>query len=148
MVLQSTSGAHSQIDAGRGYIAVDEIRLSNRRTPAAPDPGDPKRARGRTVPPIDLAGVIRICEHADQDEVSDRLAAAVEEVRVRSSNRFPIRHSPWQSSTGQVKTNKSISEAATKTWVRSFPGDSSRFWAAVIPRPAREAAALNWGTEW
>ena len=63
--------------------------------------------------------------------------------RVRSSSRFPIRHLPWQSSTERVKTSESTSEAATKTWAKLFPGDSSRFWAAVIPRPAREAGRLD-----
>ena len=52
-------GASSQIEAGRGYIAVDEIRLSNRRTPQSPDPAQPGPASGETSPSIDLAGVIK-----------------------------------------------------------------------------------------
>ena len=37
---------------------------------------------------------------------------------------------PWRSPMGRARTSISTSEAVTKTWARSFPGGSWRFWAA------------------
>jgi hypothetical protein len=74
-------GPSAQIEAGRGYIAVDEIRLSNRRTPEPPAPGNPDPLCGATVASIDLGGVIKGLRASGRDAASDRLAAAVEEAR-------------------------------------------------------------------
>jgi mono/diheme cytochrome c family protein len=74
-------GPSSQIEAGRGYIAVDEIRLSNRRTPEPPDASNPDKLCGATVASIDLGGVIKGLRASAHDAASDRLAAAVEEAR-------------------------------------------------------------------
>ncbi len=56
-------GANSQIDDGYGYIAVDEIRMSNQRTPQPPDFGDPNPAPGVIAPLIDLDEVDQDCAH-------------------------------------------------------------------------------------
>ena len=43
-------GPSAQIEAGRGYIAVDEILLSNQRSPAELDPGNADQLCGQPFP--------------------------------------------------------------------------------------------------
>ncbi|HEX3446758.1 MAG TPA: PSD1 and planctomycete cytochrome C domain-containing protein, partial [Isosphaeraceae bacterium] len=74
-------GGSAQIEEGRGYIAVDEIRLSNRSTPAPPVGSDSDQLPGVTEPALELAGVIKALHATAHDAAADRLAAAVEEVR-------------------------------------------------------------------
>ena len=72
----------SQIEEGRGYIAVDEIRLSNRSSTSAPPVGsDSDQLPGVTEPVLELAGVIKALHTTAHDAAADRLAAAVEQAR-------------------------------------------------------------------
>jgi hypothetical protein len=73
-------GATSHVDDGRGWIALDEIRVSDRPAPQA------SRAGSTGPPPIalDLGAVIAALRPARQ-ELAGRLAAAVEEFRAIDS---------------------------------------------------------------
>jgi hypothetical protein len=62
-------GATTQRHAGLGYLAVDEIRMSNRRTPPAPRGGDASIA-------VDLDQAIAALRAA-RSPLADRLTAAV-----------------------------------------------------------------------
>jgi hypothetical protein len=73
-------GATSQLDGGRGYIALDEIRMSNQ---AAPRAGGTAAA----VVAIDLGAVIGALE-ARHHRLARRLAAALEQARA-IENMFP-----------------------------------------------------------
>jgi len=69
-------GATTHIDDGRGYIALDEIRMSNRRVPDASGPG------GAAAPAIaiDLGAAIAALRPAHA-ELAGRLAGALDQAR-------------------------------------------------------------------
>ncbi len=67
------SGATTRIEDGHGYIAVDEIRMSNGPAPAL------SRPRG-SEPDIDLGEVVGALRSA-RSPVADRLSAALEQAR-------------------------------------------------------------------
>jgi len=74
-------GPSGQIEEGGGYIAVDEIRLSNRPTPLRPDGSDADQLRGLPAPAVDLTQVIKALRLKSHDAAGDRLAGAVAEAR-------------------------------------------------------------------
>ena len=119
-----------QIDDGHGHIAVDEIRMSNRSTPhARPDCEDPS-------PSTWMLGAVSTLKKSRTGRMAARRSAErrrlLHEASARSKTDFPTRHWAWRSPTEPARTSISTSEAATRTWARSSPGGSSRYWAARL----------------
>jgi len=69
-------GATTHVDDGRGYIAVDEIRMSNGPAPGAAGPGD----AAAPAPAIDLGAAIAALRPAHA-ELAGRLTAALDQAR-------------------------------------------------------------------
>jgi hypothetical protein len=74
-------GAVSLVDDGRGYVAVDEIRLSNRAAPKLPDRSETRDARDPSAVALDLSRVTADLEQSGQAHVANRLSAAIREAQ-------------------------------------------------------------------
>ena len=74
-------GAATQMDDGHGFIAVDEIRMSNRSTPMLSRDDVADRVGNSTPAAVDLGIAIADLKRAGQGQVADRLVAAIDEVR-------------------------------------------------------------------
>jgi len=74
-------GAATQMDEGQGFIAVDEIRMSNRSAPALPPRSAADRVGEWAPAAVDLGGVIAELKRAGDARLADRLVAAIDEAR-------------------------------------------------------------------
>jgi hypothetical protein len=74
-------GATTQIDDGHGFIAVDEIRMSNQSAPVLPR-NDVAQLVGGAIPAtVDLGVAIADLKRAGQGQRADRIISALDEVR-------------------------------------------------------------------
>ncbi len=74
-------GAATQMDDGHGFIAVDEIRMSNQFAPVLPRNDVAQRVGTATPSTVDLGVAIADLKRAGQGQLADRLVAAIDEVR-------------------------------------------------------------------
>ena len=135
-------GGHDpRLTDGRGYIAVDEIRMSDR-------PGPPCRRRGAapsrwtwTPSPRSLrAGRPDACRPAPRSAST---------VIARSRRRSPSRRSPWRSPTARGMdehvhirgSHRNLGELVPRRFLEVLGGTSR-------PRPPRAAAGSSWPGGW
>ena len=78
-------GAVTQMDDGDGFIAVDEVRMSNRSAPVLSQDDVAARAGVSTSGSVDLNQAIVELNRAGQARLADQLAAVIDEVRAIES---------------------------------------------------------------
>ena len=139
-------GATTRIDDGHGYIAVDEIRMSNRPAPGA------RRPRS-DAEPIASTWTRSIAALATGAGSPGRLGWRRPSTRrARSRRRSPSRRWPWRSPTGPAMdehvhirgSHKNLGEVVPRRFLEVL-GGTGMVHARGRQRPAR-AGAAGWST--
>ena len=134
------NGGTTHMHAGQGYLAVDEIRMSDRPRPA--DDGI-----GRDPEPIDLRRLVARSALPTRARRSDRRrrANAID----RPSPRSPSRRLALAIADGTAMDEHVNIRGNPRSRASWSLAASSRCWAASgCPRPRRAAAGSSWPDRW
>ena len=137
-----STGPRPQLHDGHGYIAVDEIRMSDRPRP-------PRRRTARAGS-IDLDAVDRGAATRRDSRLADRLRRRHRPSTARSRRRSPTRRWPWRSPMGPAMdehvlirgNHKNPGEVVPRRFLEVLGG------AGLGRRPPRAAAGSSWPGGW